>query len=414
MNKSKGKVAVLVASAILIVSGIAVGVILGTKSSKDESESFFFNGNKPRVVVEAGTSVQCPDQVDSSFSFTLDVPVGNVSVDIPVTQDSTLCTLVEVSADGKFISPMARSYNGWDWESTAGKYAGELDIDCGQGTCNISLPPLPEGASYELTSFEEPSYSRLELAARFLEQATFGPKKDEILSFSSASNLELADWIQEQQEDVSPMSHRALFRKHLNARSEVNGPLGPVTQPCQRGTRYRWTAFSVKDTDKTLSIETRTGTGGEKKVLSVDGYIRTVMDSPAAIFRNDRLQPYDWQDGQYRICFIFEEEQEGNSVVIVETSEFGCVPIIFSIVRSGSLEPEYYSNPPIVFDRDIGVEPNILIDIPPSGARPIDAVYFEEFEPQRRELIVSQNIADSVCTQVDPRSNEPAFAVYGK
>lgn len=62
----------------------------------------------------------------------------------------------------------------------------------------------------------------------------------------------------------------------MNARFEVATPVGAVYHPCQVDTRYRRFAFSVKDSEKIMTIET----AGTKKLVSVNGFVRTVVDGP--------------------------------------------------------------------------------------------------------------------------------------
>ena len=72
---------------------------------------------------------------------------------------------------------------------------------------------------------------------------------------------------------------------------EVASPQGRVTHPCQVGSRYRRFAFSSKDTDKYIDVKTV----GNKRILSVNGFVRTIINGtihrhrdPSANFDNGR------------------------------------------------------------------------------------------------------------------------------
>jgi hypothetical protein len=197
---------------------------------------------------------------------------------------SKLCTLVEITSDG-FLKPVGRSYNGINWEASAGDYA-TLEFDCVASYCAVDLP---SGRKYQLTTFANASYSRADSVARFLEQATFGPTRADIQSLddgSSSLRSAYAEWIRNQQQSVSLTSHREYFRRRLNARYPVATQLGAVTHPCQKGTRYRRFSFSAKDSDKILVIET-SAVNPIKKILSIDGFVRTVVDGPVVTTLRD-------------------------------------------------------------------------------------------------------------------------------
>ena len=370
--------------------------------------------------------MECPTEPDTSISFTLQGAATDsdtvVSLTIPIPQQGTtassLCTLVQVSDErnGKeFIRPIARSYNGHDWEATAGPYAGLVDIECSSQECSVQFP-FEEEATYQLTSFEgRPSYSSQDLAARFLEQTTFGATLQEISNLAASSqNVNFSAWIQNQMQELPVVSHRAVWRHRLNARFEVHSPVGPVTQACAAGTRYRWTAFSIKDLYKTLIIDTIDN--DKKRSLAVDGYVRTVVDSDLYVFSDGGIQPIDLPDGPYTICYVFDDD-EGNAVLMVELDDYGCAPLIVTVTEN-FFQVDFYSNPPIRF-LDNDDENRMVLDIPLQAAEPIDSVYFTNFDPQRRELLLTQDLtttATTTCERVQDatHSAEPVFARYGK
>ena len=215
-----------------------------------------------------------PKFVCSKTAGSVDILISG-EIDISNSKLSTLCTLTEITNDS-FLKPVARSYNGTDWETSAGDFV-YMGIKCFSGVCRVSLPPLSLGSRYQLTTFLRPSYSRMDEIARFLEQATFGPTLQDIATFKAANlQLSFAKWIKTQQRSKGLTSHREYFRRRLNARTEVSTPMAAATHPCQAGTRYRLFAFSSKDLGKILTIQTV----GKYSKLIIDGFVRTVVTAP--------------------------------------------------------------------------------------------------------------------------------------
>jgi hypothetical protein len=119
-----------------------------------------------------------------------------------------------------------------------------------------------------------PPYSTKDEIARFLEQATFGQTLADIATFTTISNLQLAfaNRIKTQQTTVPLTSHRAYYRRRMNARYEFASVVGAVTHPCQKGTRYRRFLFAFKDYGKVVTLQT---IGNFTNVI-MDGFVRTV------------------------------------------------------------------------------------------------------------------------------------------
>jgi hypothetical protein len=128
--------------------------------------------------------------------------------------------------------------------------------------------------------------------ARFLEQATFGAPKTDFAYFDKAKLLpSFASWIMEQQEIVPVTSHRAFFRKRTNSRMETATRNAAVTHPCEKGTTYRRYAFSMKDNYKYVNLTTI----GNKVIMKVDGFVRTVVERNISRFRFPEIV---WPDGR--------------------------------------------------------------------------------------------------------------------
>jgi hypothetical protein len=104
-----------------------------------------------------------------------------------------------------------------------------------------------------------------------------------------------AAWIKDQQSKVPLTSHRAAFRQRMNSRMETATHVGAVTHPCQKGAVYRRYAFTSKDHGKYVDIETV----GTKRIISVDGFVRTVVEGPVHQLWNPS---FEWPDGRYVHC----------------------------------------------------------------------------------------------------------------
>jgi hypothetical protein len=230
-----------------------------------------------------GTQFYCP-----TFEGSFDIFTSGL-VEISNSNPNTLCTVTEITS-GSFLKPVARSYNGMNWEVSPGDYSS-VDVACGANrTCNVSLPLLATGSRFQITSFRPPSYSVSDEVARFLEQATFGPTSRDISFFTGRAVLQLsfANWVKTQQTSVPLTSHREYYRRRVNSRFEYATPMAAVTHPCRAGARYRAFAFASKDRDKILTIQT---TVGNYTKLIVDGFVRTVVIGPVVAVSGGTVFP---------------------------------------------------------------------------------------------------------------------------
>jgi hypothetical protein len=199
------------------------------------------------------------------------------SLTLENTMVGFLCTLVEVSPTDE-IKPIARSFDGNDWESYAGDFAGTT-FSCVSGTCSIgSVSQKAGGYQYVLTSFTH-SLSNDQKKARFLERTTFGPTKDEIIAYDE----DAANWVKDQIDPaVKPItSHRAFWRSRATAwhpETQMSGTL--FTSPCDSDARYRRYAFIEKDVNRYLKVS-RTDSGNFALAVSTKldepGLLRTVV-----------------------------------------------------------------------------------------------------------------------------------------
>jgi len=71
-------------------------------------------------------------------------------------------------------------------------------------------------------------------------------------------------------------------------------------------------------------------------------------------------------------------------------------------------------NPGIDFDSSINANPNIVINLSSSNASPIDEEYFENEVVTVQELILTQELSDTICDSLGEPGNpiNPVFAMY--
>jgi hypothetical protein len=206
----------------------------------------------------------------TNYRETTDVKLVNTKA-----LQSEVCVLWRITSTGARV-PVARSYDGNNWEAHSGTYAKQK-FTCVSGVCTTKLPAKMDTQRYELVSYQRRALSKDEMAARFLEQTTFGPRLDEIRAIPDATTQTFARWIQSQAA-LPITSHRAEFRKRLNHRFPAGAKttVGRVTQPCEAGTRYRRAAFTDKDVGAFVEVRTVSST---QKALSIGGKLRTVINA---------------------------------------------------------------------------------------------------------------------------------------
>ena len=191
-----------------IVTNVVIAFAVGgssTLSLSSENRNIFESTNNPN------NSFVCPP---------INVPLNIQPSDGPITieptaQSGDLCTLTLQDVSGIPV-PVARSYDGSDWEVTAGPFASILSPPtCFNGKCTFEKLPEPDSTQkkYVLTSYFHIGFGAQADAARLLEQATFGPTRatiDALAAVPSADKYEA--WVKDQ--IATPMtSHREYYRK---------------------------------------------------------------------------------------------------------------------------------------------------------------------------------------------------------
>jgi len=209
-----------------------------------------------------------------------------------------LCSLVEANQtehgdptvnktnDFTNLKPVGRSYNGNNWESAPGDFS-RLVFNC-NGWCAVRLPRPPNGRVYVLRSSDYGHELRPDdRVARFLERATFGPTKADIQDFTSPEA-----WMKKQIV-IAPSSHREFYRARATDWFYYTWQVGLLhTGPCDVGSRYRSFAVTQQDRNSYLNIR-RSPLDANKLILSIGGYIRSVVDGPMEIGRDSPRTPVD-------------------------------------------------------------------------------------------------------------------------
>lgn len=250
---------------------------------------------------------------------------GLVPVLLPRSSSGTLVTLNRIESD--IYVPVGRSYDGYEWESVAGKEEN-LDYHCHEPSlshpCEVYLPiDSNNSSSYYLTVYDHAVSPRAEVA-RFLERTTFGPTTGEINAwdYGVSKPLGMANWVTDQIDNKGISSHRVHFRERANPRSIETykyGISGPSA--CEQNSRWRTFALIRKDLKLSqyelafnLTIEVVTNGTDVGYVLLFANHIRTVLTEPLAYY--GKFANSATVDGQlnvsasYKLCDV--EEIDGS------------------------------------------------------------------------------------------------------
>ena len=160
----------------------------------------------------------CPDPGERPVRFR---NMHRVAIKLALQDNMCMLTLKIKGENGKAnMVPLGRSYDWNSWETVPGPYS--IDYNCEGPFCVTSeLPNIQGSHVFELISFsnENRQLKSEDIAARFLEQTTFGPTREALspwkdLKLTSFSDLDesFAEWIHEQIYDVPLTSHRKEFR----------------------------------------------------------------------------------------------------------------------------------------------------------------------------------------------------------
>lgn len=240
-------------------------------------------------------------------------------VSVAPSSSATLDTLSPTSTLADYyLTPVARSYQGNDWQRVGGKYAQHLEITCAASDCDLTIPALPllpEG-KFVLMPFVHSISDRAEVS-RFYQQTTFGPTMAMIngWDYTSPMENEMAAWVKNQMnEATTPItSHRAFFREKINGELEyweegVNldqwrKQMFKTRNFCDAGARWTKYAFSTDDYGQYITATSQ----GDGTYLITDelGFPRTVN----AWIREDTETPIG--EGSFQVNWHVSENLGG-------------------------------------------------------------------------------------------------------
>jgi len=327
----------------------------------------------------------CDDSVNTGTSMVLsDYSPQLNTLGLTTTTGTGQVCLLSLVSNHKSI-PIARSYDGGDWEASGGFLASRLNAptcsdDDARRTCtfaNNGLPPQEAGESYVLSYYEHNGFGPDAEAARFLEQTTFGGNKEDIASIRSSTNNYEA-WLTEQMSPSIMTSHREYFRRRLNKDSEYSsyhsGP-GPWT-PCDSSNKpnIQWRSFALSERDgitshqsdisKYLSVREQNGVGtGGPYLWLVEGMVRTVTAEKPVLknSQNEYIEDLEMEPTYYEIEFGVGNSYKWNCL--------GCLVKLLKHNRDGSHGIKAYVNNPRVdlvegMENDPDLVPYNIITLP--------------------------------------------------
>lgn len=243
------------------------------------------------------SSFSCPPTDGEQITFSL---VQNTKVSIE--RSMFLCTLTLENEDGS-IMPVARSYDGYEWERAGGGFSSKLEEwSCSSSTCSTVLPP---GFNYVLQTraVNAPSLSEEEMTARFLESATFGATQ-ELLD----ARFTFATFIKDQML-LPATSHRDLFRRSSNPMWRNHKPeFAAGLDPCAADTHWSRHILTVKDIGKQLEVS-KAGDDGWQ--IKIDGQVRGIVPQFRYVNFKEHEDDYVEDMGSYLICGRFQEFHRG-------------------------------------------------------------------------------------------------------
>ena len=295
---------------------------------------------------------------------------------IEVAGPNTLCSLVlkKITCGGfnalgiqlgsgeksESLTRIARSYEGNDWEISAGAHISQT-FNCTGKLCTTCMERHPTFSAfpfvfykYELISYEDNrEFSSKDAASKFLQQTTFGPTMADLepwanynVSNSASYSLSFANWLTDQFDSTPISSHRARFREQANTRARVTKLISTPQQPCSENSAWTSYAFGIKDAstsdaDRSITITNTTNDGSNETVylMYMDNIPRTQVENIAFLDYNTTFE--------YPLTLVVCEVEEligGNFALLLdgECRYFlgGNPPISFQ--STATPKPDYY------------------------------------------------------------------------
>ena len=318
-------------------------------------------------------SYQCP-QVNQ----TLQVP-SSQTIRLLRTSTGYLCTLSEI-LNGSGLSPIARSYDGNDWENVAGPYR-TTPISCTQAYCDILVPIANSNTiQFVLVSFDH-SLPSIDIVARFLEQTTFGTTRADIesvrLQSNSFGNLPRAftEWVQNQIYNVDQTSHREYWRLRMSSRQIYQGHEGGPTHPCQARSQWRRASFTDKDSNQIVQTAYTNG----RFPLLINGNLRTVVDQ--TFFQSSNISFNVNQSMNFTLCQDIEDFVGGRLTLKI-AQQTTCVT---------------FKNPPIYFQLS-DPHPSLVVSLPDIASG--NAIVSRYINSTPENIYINNSLSSDVCKSI--------------
>mmetsp|Transcript_19415 Transcript_19415/g.23909 ORF Transcript_19415/g.23909 Transcript_19415/m.23909 type:complete len:544 (-) Transcript_19415:1477-3108(-) len=311
---------------------------------------------------------------------------GTISFKIPLTSSGIgLCTLTKViDGHSTITKPLARTYDGKDWEASPGKYSVSIlhqnGIQCvdddGERLCSINLPALEEGEAFFLASFKDNQLSIRDQRADFLEMTSFGATNEMLDNWEFPSFDEFV----KDQMSIDATSHREYWRERTNPRWTYSTSNGRSDHACKPNSRWRRFTLTREDqyksdqypggymqlkntTSHIVDVITTDPITGETStiqeewpsgpfVLMIDGHARTVINDlqwKDEVYREQF--PYWSPDRLYKLCIYAPLRYEFTTTNGRKSSFFLQTPP-FSGKPNGvcaEIDKSTLNNPPIEF-----------------------------------------------------------------
>ncbi len=315
---------------------------------------------------------------------------GGIQISLS-SQTGDLCTLTLKKSNYAFASPeafqgapIARSYDGLAWEKTAGPLSATLPKPiCTTSYCTfVGLPPPDSNEdTYLLTSYSHSGFGVEAEAARFLQQASFGPSRDTINGLVATSGDKFEKWVKNQIQNVPLSSHREYYRRRVVPRQEYAGSIaapGPESA-CERTSHWRMFALSERDGIRSnqskvaMYLYIRKING--KYVWYVEGYPRTVTSYHPKLYNEEGMVIKEELELFPVVYFLHFREPERKSCI-------GCP--FMAIERSEEGGSGYIQNPKVDLTGIESLVPYKIVNLPPIlGTGPDEAMVSidnDEFE----------------------------------
>jgi len=254
-------------------------------------------------------SFTCPSTVGEQITFSVAAGGQVVTLKRTTLGSSFLCTLELENSDTLVRTPVARTYDGHEWERVGGGFVAahfEEEWTCTATQCTATLPASNSDSQYILqTRAVDVIVSEQDQRARFLEAASMGATPQQVLSTSGFPPV--GTWIKDQMA-LPITSHREFYRRGLNPIWEFHKPeyaadLNPCT--ANGNTYWRRQILTVKDNRKVIEVDATNDNNYFQ--LTIDGQVRAVLQN--FTFANERPSHNDvvQAGGRYELCGVPDE-----------------------------------------------------------------------------------------------------------